>query len=82
MNLCAELQQIKNSIIDPVDKDRVEKFLKHVMIEDEAIYTLIGSKPMTSFSIFPVIDEEEKQVMYEVQTELFKKHISLSKLVG
>lgn len=78
MTLFAEFQT-KKPIVDPTDKERVEKFLKHVMIENEGIYTLLGSKPMTTFSISPFIDEEEKQVMYSAQSEQFKKYISLKK---
>lgn len=79
MTLFAEFQKTKNPIIDPIDKERVEKFLKHVMIENEGIYTLLGSKPMTTFSTSPFIDDEEKQVMYAAQSEQFKKYIFLKK---
>lgn len=76
--LFAEFQET-HAIINPADKDRIEKFLKHVMIENRAVYTLLGSKPMTAFPISPFIDEEEKQAMYNAQTDKFKKYISLKK---
>ncbi|NGX37604.1 MAG: hypothetical protein K1000chlam2_00760 [Chlamydiae bacterium] len=57
----------------------MEAFLKHVMIENAGIYTLVGSKPITEFAIIPIIDEKEKQELYNAQTDLFKKHISFEK---
>ena len=49
------------------------------MIEQHGIYTLIGSKPITLFSTIPLIDEHEKTILYQLQEESFKKHVSLKK---
>lgn len=64
---------------DPQDRDRVELFLKYMLIEEGGIYTLVGSKPMTAFSLAPVIDEREKRELYAAKDENFRKHISLEK---
>ena len=61
------------------EKDRVETFLKHVLIEHDAIYTLLGSKPMTAFPQAPLIDDDEKRVIYSAQSEKFQKYISFTK---
>jgi hypothetical protein len=61
------------------DRGRLEVFLKHVLIEERGIYTLVGSKPMTGFSIVPVIDDQEKRELYSMQTDQFRKYISFEK---
>lgn len=61
------------------DEERVDKFLTYVMIKNGAIYTLVGSKPMTTFRICPDIDEQEKRAIYAAQSEQLKKHISFEK---
>ncbi len=66
-------------IVAPEDKARVELFLKHALIEECGIYTLLGSKPMTGVSIAPIIDEQEKKKLYSAQTEQFRKYISFAK---
>lgn len=65
--------------IDLADKSRIEKFLKHVMIEEYGVYTLLGSKPMTTFALIPIIDEVEKREIYESMNAQFKKSIPFEK---
>ncbi|NGX60205.1 MAG: hypothetical protein KR126chlam3_01374 [Chlamydiae bacterium] len=66
-------------IVAPEDKVRVELFLKHVLLEEHGIYTLLGSKPMSAFPYVPIIDEREKKELYSMQTEQFRKYISFEK---
>ena len=66
-------------IVAPEDKARVELFLKHALIEEHGIYTLLGSKPMTSIPYVPIIDEWEKRELYSIQTEQFRKYIPFAK---
>ena len=73
------LANAKELIVAPEDKARVELFLKHVLIEERGIYTLLGSKPMSAFTYIPIIDEREKRELYSMQTKQFRKHISFAK---
>jgi len=76
--LCG-FQQSEKFDPTPINKERAEKFLKHLMVENIGIYTLVGSKPMTSFSVVPVIDITEKKLIYDSKTAQFKQHISFEK---
>lgn len=58
-----ELPEIASS-----DRLWLEKFFKDVMLEESAIYTLFGSKPMTSIPVY-YFTEEEKEVIYSQMTE-------------
>lgn len=48
------------------------------MDENGGVYVLLGSKPMIEFGIDPLPNEEEKKVIYEAKSELFRKHIPLT----
>lgn len=62
-----------------LEKQRVEKFLRHTMIQDYGFYTLLGTKPMTAMNPIPVLDEDEKKDLLNELTEKHEKHISPKK---
>lgn len=67
------------SSIDVEDREIVELFLKHILIEDTGIYTLVGSKPITSFKSVPIFGVEEKKQLYLMQSENLRKYLSFEK---
>lgn len=60
-------------------KDRAEKFLKYLLIEEYGLYTLLGSKPMIIFGVVPILDEHEKRILHSTQIPLFREKIPLKK---
>lgn len=73
------VQKVDASEEKPINQPRVEKFLKHLMIEERGLYTLLGSKPMTLFALVPIIDEVEKREIYASKTEQFRHYIPFEK---
>ncbi len=65
--------------MEPLHEKRAEKFLKHLMIENRALYTLVGLKPVTIFSFMPIIDENEKRAIYASKSAQFKQYIPFEK---
>jgi len=53
----------KLSALSKEERVWMEKFLRNFLFEEDAIYTLTGSKPMTSFSICRYPPSEEKEDM-------------------
>lgn len=72
-------RSIDRSMVESADKERVENFLKYVMIKNHGLFTLLGSKPMTAFYFYPAPNEQEKRIIYEAQSEQLKKQISFEK---
>ncbi len=62
-------------LIDKEDREIVDRFLRYITIDEEGLYTILGSKPITEFRVPQVQSEHERRTLYNAMPEEFRDKI-------
>ena len=69
----------KNLLIEKEDREVVDDFLRYIAISELGAYTILGSKPVTHFSIPQTQPVDELKAQYESMPKDFRKKVSFKK---